>query len=158
MSRPPAFYSPQPWQSDVLPMATSMGSLPTCSTTPGRQALPVPKTPDQPHSCHVCSLCGVLVRCGQEQKKDPGDLPQQSRNNTAPGPDASLLWDGHDVSTSLLGWALNYSHRGQLQIISFSDGIYLNLYITCNFSNSFLSLFYFFLNSIFGIGQLILKK
>lgn len=49
---------------------------------------------------------------------------------------------------------LNYSPRGQLKIIkelfSLPEGIYFNLYITCNFL-LILFLFYFFLNSIFCI-------
>lgn len=62
----------------------SVGNLPTCSTTPGRLALLVPKTPDQPHSRHFCSLCGFLVRGGQEQEEDPGDLPHTEQRQHSP--------------------------------------------------------------------------
>lgn len=93
---------PSPWP-------LSVGRLPTCYSTPGHQALPVPKTPDQSHSRHFCSLCGFLVRIGRGQEEDPGDLPQQRTETVqTPRPDASLIWDGQNVSTSLLGWALNY--------------------------------------------------
>lgn len=91
-------------------MATECGTpahLLLHSRTPS--TLPVPKTPDQSHSRHFCSLCGFLVRIGRGQEEDPGDLPQQRTETVqTPRPDASLIWDGQNVSTSLLGWALNY--------------------------------------------------
>lgn len=106
----------------------------------------MPNTPDPGHRYHFHSLLRDLA--GGTRLPD-GGLPdgtsckeqgQPSPSGTAPP--GGLHSDGR---------ALNYSHRGQFLIIFFPDGIYLNLYITCNFSNSFLFLFYFFPNSIFGI-------
>jgi len=45
----------------------------------------------------------------RNRRKIQGTLPQQRTETVqTPGPDASLPWDSRDVSTSLLGWALNY--------------------------------------------------
>lgn len=161
MWRPPASYPPNSGSLMPSPWPLSVGRLPTCSSTPGHQALPVPKTTDQLRSRHFCSLCGFLRiedRTGTGGRRR-GPATTKNRDSTDPKT-GCLIPLGRSERVYFSAWmGFKLSHRGQFQVISFPDGIYLNLYITCNFfSNSFLSLFYFFLNSIFGIGQLILKK
>lgn len=63
-----------------------------------------------------------------------GPAPERKGIQVGPASGAKTAQPGRDGSASPLGWALSYSHRGQFQlIICFPDGIYLNLYITCNF-------------------------
>lgn len=144
-SRPPALYA-KPWQPDVLPVATGQPTHPLRhSRTPSST---VPKTPDRPHTVTSGPCVGSWRDVVRNRRRTQGTCHSKEQRQHTLGLDASLPQDSRDVST-LRGWALTYP-IGANFIISFPDGIYLNLYITCNFfSNAFLSLFYFILNSIF---------
>ena len=89
------------------PGATLQGSL-----APGRQA---PRAPDTPgHDCHF-ALCVGSWRAG------PGSRTKGVQTRpTAKSKGSRAPWGRRlpgDQATSPLGWALNYSHRGQFRVI-----------------------------------------
>lgn len=79
---------------------------------PGRQA---PRAPDTPrHDCHF-TLCVGSWRAG------PGSRTKGVQTRpTAKSKDSTAPWGRRlpgDQATSPLGWALNYSRRGQFRVI-----------------------------------------
>lgn len=122
---------------------------------------PAPRASESADSGFAAAPLSTRVLAGGTSSRTEGRPARtwglQQRQPSPPGP-RSL------PGTSLLphSWALNYSHRGQVQIIIFfPDGIDLNLYITCNF---FLICFFsYFISSLtvfffLALDILIVKK
>lgn len=94
------------------PLAT--GSPPRSHPAPGRQALLCLKLRIN-HAATASALCAGSWQAKVEDGRVPGTWCRGRRGHSPR--DSCFL--PLDVSASPFGWALNYPHRGQLQIISF---------------------------------------
>lgn len=116
---------------------------------------PPPAAPGSGHRAHARLSPEVRGRASPALRVGPGPVGRLlSGLDLGPGP-ARRSEDGGTARPARLR-----VHASGLKSLPegpgsdetpFPDGAHRDLYMTCNFSNSFLFLFYFFLNSIFGI-------